>query len=321
MVCRSSDVPRPLEPKSGLACTEGCLCCAVLCETREEPFERPLPDFVMDRCRTLFLQDRVAVNPQDMGDTADSQTLSEEGELCLRILAKLDAFVHGSDDIRLAQELVRDELPRPNGNSEYDATVSDCRGFGQAPHVADSPLGWRCIQTIHVVDDFRFQWVPLCPVALATSKSCRKRKHQDWATHDVAVVHVPLIRQASAFLQRVLVMGAGELAWATMLEVRTPAISQHGLLAIAFPLQSHSRQSNEGLSCNLGGPSTSPCTSILRHWREPFLFNKGQAPMFARCGCRVLWEEPRRRLAHRLPLDHSKAVFLIDFDSGQRPPE
>ena len=32
----------------------------------------------------------------------------------------------------------------------------------------------------------------------------------------------------------------------------------------------------------------------------------------------VLWEKPRRRLAHCLPLDHPKAVFLIDFDSGQR---
>ena len=49
----------------------------------------------------------------------------------------------------------------PNSNSECDATVSNCRSFGQAPHVADSPLGWRCIQIIHVVDDFRFKWVPL----------------------------------------------------------------------------------------------------------------------------------------------------------------
>ena len=34
------------------------------------------------------------------------------------------------------------------------------------------------------------------------------------------IVHVPLIRQASAFLQRVLrIMGAGVLFWATKLEV------------------------------------------------------------------------------------------------------
>ena len=86
-----------LNPDSGLACAEGRLRHAVLCEAREEPFERPLPDLVVDRCSTLFLQDCVAVNPQV--DTANSQTSSKEGELCLRILAELDAFAHCSDDI------------------------------------------------------------------------------------------------------------------------------------------------------------------------------------------------------------------------------
>ena len=113
----------PLRPNSGLACAEGRLRHAVLCEAREEPFEGPLPDLVMDRCSTLFLQDCVAVHQQDVVDTAYSQTFSEEGELCLRVLAQLDAFVHGSDDIRL---LVRDELPRPNSNSECAATVGNC---------------------------------------------------------------------------------------------------------------------------------------------------------------------------------------------------
>ena len=79
-VCRSSDVSRSLEPNSGLACIEGCLCRAVRRETREEPFERPLPDLVVDRC--------------DVVGMADAQTFSKEGELCLRILAKLDALVH-----------------------------------------------------------------------------------------------------------------------------------------------------------------------------------------------------------------------------------
>ena len=41
-----------------------------------------------------------------------SQTLLEEGELCLRILAKLDALVHCTDDVCVAQELVRHKLPR-----------------------------------------------------------------------------------------------------------------------------------------------------------------------------------------------------------------
>ena len=40
--------------------------------------------------------------------------------------------------------------------------------------------------------------------------------------------------------------------------------------------------------------------------------------MFRGCCCCVLWEKPRRRCTHRLPLDHPKAIFLIDFDSGQR---
>ena len=52
----------------------------------------------------------MAVNPQDVVDAADSQTFSKDGEFCLRVLAKLDALVHCSDDIRLAQELVRGEL-------------------------------------------------------------------------------------------------------------------------------------------------------------------------------------------------------------------
>ena len=78
----------------------------------KEPFERPLPDLVVDCRYTLFLQDCVAVNPQDVVDTTDPQTFSKEGELCLWVLAELDAFVHCSDDICLAQELVRDELPR-----------------------------------------------------------------------------------------------------------------------------------------------------------------------------------------------------------------
>ena len=55
---------------SWLARTEGCLRHTVLCQTREEPFEGPLPDLVIDRC-ILFLQDCVAVNPHDVVDTTD----------------------------------------------------------------------------------------------------------------------------------------------------------------------------------------------------------------------------------------------------------
>ena len=54
------------------------------------------PNLVVDRCRSLFLQDCVAVKPQDV---ADAQTLSEDGELRLRVLAELNALVHCADDI------------------------------------------------------------------------------------------------------------------------------------------------------------------------------------------------------------------------------
>ena len=76
----------------------------------------------------------VAVHPQDVVGTADPQTLSEKRELCLRILAEFNALVHCADDICLAQELVRDELPRPNSDSER--AVGGCRGFYHALHVA-----------------------------------------------------------------------------------------------------------------------------------------------------------------------------------------
>ena len=43
------DVSRSLEPDSVLARTEGCLRDAVLRETGEEPFEGPLPNFIVNR--------------------------------------------------------------------------------------------------------------------------------------------------------------------------------------------------------------------------------------------------------------------------------
>ena len=156
-VSRGCDVSRSLEPDSWLARTEGCLRHAVLRETGEEPFEGPLPILIVNRSCTLFLQDFATMDPQDVVDTTDRRTLSEEGKFRLGVLAELNVLVRCADDICLAQELVRDELPRPSSNSERDAAVVDGKGFGQAPHVANSPLGWRCVQIAHVVDDFCFQ--------------------------------------------------------------------------------------------------------------------------------------------------------------------
>ena len=54
---RSSDVSRSFEPDSRLARTEGCLRHAVLRETGEEPFEGPLPNFIVNQRCTVVLQD------------------------------------------------------------------------------------------------------------------------------------------------------------------------------------------------------------------------------------------------------------------------
>ena len=86
-VCWSRDVSRSFVPDSGLASTEIRLRHTVLRETWEEPFERPLPNLIVDFRRPLFLEDCVAVYSQDVVDAADSHTLSEEGKFRLRDLA------------------------------------------------------------------------------------------------------------------------------------------------------------------------------------------------------------------------------------------
>ena len=118
------------------------------------------------------------MNPQDVVDTANSQTFPKEGEHC-------------TDDVCLAQELVSDELSRPSRDSERDAVASDCRGFGQAPDVANVPLRRCCVQVVHVVDDFRWQRVPFSTDSdIGNIEVLQKRQHQDRVTHDVTVIHV-----------------------------------------------------------------------------------------------------------------------------------
>ena len=115
-------------------------------------------DLVVDLCSTLFLQDCVAVNPQDVVDTANFQTLSEQSAFRLRVLADLDAFLHRSDDVCLAQELVRDPTATPSVVLP-SVTVKVLATLRTSPIL---PLGWRCIQITHAANDFRFQWIPLC---------------------------------------------------------------------------------------------------------------------------------------------------------------
>ena len=71
-------------------------------------FARPLPNLVVNFSSPPFLKDYVAVYSQEVVDAADSHTLLEEGKFRLRALAELDAFVHCSNDVCLAQEWVRD---------------------------------------------------------------------------------------------------------------------------------------------------------------------------------------------------------------------
>ena len=86
----------------------------------------------------VSLQDCV---PQNVVVAADSQTFSEEGELCLRVLEELNTFVHHSDDVCLSQELIRDILSRSNSGSKGDPFIGDCGGLGHFLHIVDFPLG------------------------------------------------------------------------------------------------------------------------------------------------------------------------------------
>ena len=130
---------------AGAAMSRAFLYHAVLRKTREEPLERSLSHLVKNFCGSLFLQDRVAVHSQNVIDATDAKTFTKESEFCLRVMALLDTLVRGSNDVRLCQELVRDELSRSN---------SDSRGmFCTSP---SSPFRRCCTQVVHVVDDFRF---------------------------------------------------------------------------------------------------------------------------------------------------------------------
>ena len=102
-----------------------------------------------------------------------------------------------------AQELARDVLSRSHSDSECVASSGNCGDFGHVLHVADPPLKRRCIQVVHVVDGFCFLGVPLrSDFGVGNVDVLQKKYHQDRVTHDVAVIHVPQVSQASVFLQR-----------------------------------------------------------------------------------------------------------------------
>ena len=151
--------------------------------------------------------------------------------------------------------------------------------FGHVPHVTNSPLKWRCIQIVHVVNDFCFQWgsAPLRLWRWRRRNPAEEGRHQDWVAHDVTVFHVPLIRQASVFLQHVLgIMGTSVLSGSPSLKFADAFAARKGFLTFLLPPFLRP-------GCT-PGPSTSPC---------------------------VLWEEPRRRLAHRLRVGHPVSLSSI----------
>ena len=139
---------------------------------------------------------------QDVVDVANSHTLSEEGK-----------FVQCSNEVCFAQELVCDVLSRSDSDSERDASSGNCGNFGHVLHVTVPPLKRRCVQVVHVVDDFCFLVFRSAPtLALATSNSCKKDGTKIGC-------HI-LVCQASVRLQRMLrVVGTGKIFRATKLEV------------------------------------------------------------------------------------------------------
>ena len=48
------------------------------------------------------------MHPEEVVDSADAQSLTEEGKFRLRVMTQLHASVHGPDDVCFCQELVCD---------------------------------------------------------------------------------------------------------------------------------------------------------------------------------------------------------------------
>ena len=105
------------------------------------------------------------------------------GKFRLRVLAELNTFVHRPDDVCLGQELVRDELPRSHGNSECDASSSNCGDVDHVLNVADPPLRRWCNQVVHEVNDLRFLWCSFrSNFRIGVVEFVQVRRDQDRAT-------------------------------------------------------------------------------------------------------------------------------------------
>ena len=181
--------------------------------------KRPLSNIVVDFCSSFLLKDRVAVHPENLVDTTHAKTLTWQRKFCMR--TQLDTFVHSSNDVCLCQELVRDELSRSFSDSECDSPSCYCGDLGHVLHVTNSPLRRYCTQVVHVVDDFRFLRVSFCSnFRIGVVEFLQVRRHQDRVTHNVTIVHVPPVRQASFFLQSTTwIVSSGEFSRITQLKI------------------------------------------------------------------------------------------------------
>ena len=92
---------------------------------------------------------------QNVVDTTDAEVFAKKRKPRLRVLTELDSLVHGSDDVSLRQELVRNELTQSHSDSESGASSGYCGNSDQFPPVVNCPFRWSCVQVIHAVNDFR----------------------------------------------------------------------------------------------------------------------------------------------------------------------
>ena len=173
----SGSVWRSFVPDSGLASTECRLRHTVLRETWEEPFERPLSNLVVDFCSPLFLKDCVAVYCQDV----------------------------------VWQSWTRSCIARMTSALPKSWSAMHCRSLTETPSVrlpavTVETLAMFCTSPSRgaAADVFCFLRVPLrSDFCVGQVEFQQEGRHQEGVTQNVTIVHVPSVRKASVFLQRV----------------------------------------------------------------------------------------------------------------------
>ena len=146
--------------------------------------------------------------------------------------------------------------------------------------------GGATIQVVHAVDDFRFQWFPLCSdPGIGSVEVLERRQHQDWVTHNVAIVRVTLICQDSVFLQHVpRVMSTSELFRPTKLE--NCRFLQPGRVS-AWSRCSSAANPRKGARRLPGGNASSHLR--CHHTQSQAALQEAVNVSAARCSCRIAW--------------------------------